>query len=426
MSIARRPCSATKIGFSETLAKGSSRAGAGADETASVFRPITAYNAPEAPALNARAVSLRSMSEAAPAAMRVDLIRHPEELTSSWLTAVLRGPAGASDDGAVEGFEASAIGTGQMSESYRVRLQWAERGTGGRESVVVKLAASDQMSRSTGVGLGIYEREICFYREVAPRVGGALARCYFAAYDPGDGWFTLVIEDAAPAVQGDQIAGCNVEEARLALRELARLQAPVWNDNELAAAGWLNQPPVVNEAIVEQLARRFLERYDARLARDHRALVERFVPHVEGWLADRRAPFSIAHGDYRLDNLLFGATDSTRPLTVVDWQTVSWGPPLLDASYFLGSGLSVDDRRSHEESLVHEYHDSLLALGIDRFGWDDCWQEYRRRAFHGVLMAVVASMVVMRTERGDDMFMTSLARHAQHVLDLEAEELLTG
>ena len=42
------------------------------------------------------------------------------------------------------------------------------------------------------------------------------------------------------------------------------------------------------------------------------------------------------HGDYRLDNLLFGE-DGT--VTVLDWQTVSWGPPLVDASYFIGGCL---------------------------------------------------------------------------------------
>jgi hypothetical protein len=33
-------------------------------------------------------------------------------------------------------------------------------------------------------------------------------------------------------------------------------------------------------------------------------------------------------------------------------------------------------------------------------------------------------MLVSRTERGDDMFVASLAGHAQHVLDLDAEALL--
>jgi hypothetical protein len=50
----------------------------------------------------------------------------------------------------------------------------------------------------------------------------------------------------------------------------------------------------------------------------------------------------------------------------------------------------------------------------------------RRDAFGGVLMAIVASMVVQRTERGDLMFLTSTTRHAQHALDVDAPALLLG
>jgi hypothetical protein len=352
------------------------------------------------------------------------LVRHPDELTAGWLTAVLR-DAGATGDGAtVVECEATAIGTGQMSETYRVALEWDEAGQAGPASVVVKLASADPTSRATGIGLGIYEREIRFYREVAPRVGGPVAPCHLAVHDPDEGWFTLVIEDAAPATQGDQITGCSVEDARLAVRELARLHAPVWDDAELDGAEWLNQPSVLDEALVGRLVAGFMERYQARVAPEHRAMVERFVARLDGWVADRRRPFSIVHADYRLDNLLFGKPGSPRPLTVVDWQTVGWGQPLLDASYFLGGGLDVDDRRPHEEELLREYHERLVALGVEGFAWERCWEEYRRQAFHGVVMAVAAPMLVVRTERGDDMFMTSLARHSQQVLDLDAEQLL--
>jgi hypothetical protein len=41
-------------------------------------------------------------------------------------------------------------------------------------------------------------------------------------------------------------------------------------------------------------------------------------------------------------------------------------------------------------------------------------------------MAIVASMVVQRTERGDLMFLTSTTRHAQHAIDIEAEVILLG
>jgi hypothetical protein len=309
-----------------------------------------------------------------------------------------------------------------MSQSYRFDLEFDE--AGGPDSVVVKLAASDDTSRSTGIALGIYEREIRFYQEVAPRVQGPLPDCHFAAFDSGEGWFTLVLDDAAPGVQGDQIAGCSVDEAGLAMRELARLHAPLWDDAQVGAAQWLNQDPPISTAVAEQLLAGFLERYEARVAPEHRALMERFLTQLDEWLADRPRPHSVVHGDYRLDNMLFGDPRGPKPLTVVDWQTVSCGPPLLDASYFLGAGLSVEDRRASEEGLVREYYEGLLGLGVEGFGWETCWHEYRRNTFHGVIMAVISPMLVVRTERGDDMFMTSLARHAQQVIDLEAEDLL--
>jgi hypothetical protein len=50
--------------------------------------------------------------------------------------------------------------------------------------------------------------------------------------------------------------------------------------------------------------------------------------------------------------------------------------------------------------------------------------DVRRDTFGGVMMAIVAAMVVQRTERGDLMFLTSTTRHAQHALDSDAPALL--
>jgi len=337
------------------------------------------------------------------------VVREPSDLTPGWLAEILGSEVGELD--------VERIGTGQMSQNYRVA--W-----GDGESVVLKLAAEDAGSRATGVGLGAYQREIRFYREVAPRIGEPLAACHAALYDDDEGWFTLVLEDVAPAHQGDQIAGCSVDEARLAMRELARIHAPVLGDPELAAADWLNQPSPLNQALLAQLLPGFLERYEDRVAPEHRELCERMAESLDGWIADRRPPLGLAHGDYRIDNMLFGEEGAPRPLTVVDWQTVSYGAAMMDASYFLGASLTVDDRRAHEEELLREYHSRLGELGAPGFGWDECWDGYRHQVFHGVVMAVAASMLVERTERGDDMFMTSLARHAQQAIDLDSAALL--
>src|SRR2546427_7080756 len=151
--------------------------------------------------------------------MRMDslrIIHTAEDLDPDWLARAL-------GSGPVAAFALERIGTGQMSESHRVSLTYEDPERAWPATIVLKLAASDPASRATGVGLGIYAREVRFYRELAPRIGGPLAACHAAALDERGGWFTLLLEDVAPAAVGDQIAGCGVEEARQAMRALARL-----------------------------------------------------------------------------------------------------------------------------------------------------------------------------------------------------------
>jgi hypothetical protein len=133
------------------------------------------------------------------------------------------------------------------------------------------------------------------------------------------------------------------------------------------------------------------------------------VPHLRRRrrrLGGRSAcPLGLIHGDYRLDNLLF-TEDSC---TIVDWQTVSWGPELRDAAYFVGTGLSDADRRHHERDLVRFYYDELVRGGVDDFSWQQCWDEYRRQTFASLRVTIFAGVVVERTDRGDDMLMALLA-----------------
>ncbi|HWX95676.1 MAG TPA: phosphotransferase [Solirubrobacteraceae bacterium] len=349
--------------------------------------------------------------------MEVSVLRRPEDLSAEWLAAAL-------GSGPIDGFTVESIGTGQMSESRRVAIEYANGADSGPSTVVLKTASENENSRSAGVGLGIYEREICFYRDLAARVGGPLAACHLAVMDIEQGWFTLLLEDVAPAIQGDQIAGCSVEQARLGMHELAKLHAPVFADSQLGATPWLNRGNVLNQSLMTQLLPAFIERHGERVLPEHQEVCRRFVASLDGWVADRRPPLGLVHGDYRLDNMLFGADDARRRFVAVDWQTVSWGPVMTDAAYFLGGSLQLADRRAHEQSLVREYHDALSAYGVRGFDWEECWTGYRRQAFLGILMTVAPAMLVERTERGDDMFLTTLARYAQQVLDLDALTLL--
>ncbi|MGO8850925.1 DUF7064 domain-containing protein, partial [Mycobacterium sp.] len=280
-------------------------------------------------------------------------------------------------------------------------------------------AATDPMSRQTGLALGLYEREVRFYGDIAPRLGGPVAPCYHAAFDTSTGAFDLLLGDAGPAVVGDEIAGATSEQAQLGVVELGRLQGPLLGDASLAEAPWLNRDSPLSQATIAPLYAGFIDRYGDQIAPEHRTVCERLVAAFDGYLAqESQQAQGLMHGDYRLDNMLFGTEGADRALTVVDWQTVSWGPAMTDLSYFLGTALPAQQRREHYDALLRAYHEALGPAAPLTLG--DVAEGVRRQSFFGVMMAIVSSMLVERTERGDRMFTTMLQRHCDHVLDTDA------
>jgi hypothetical protein len=345
------------------------------------------------------------------------LIERPADLTADWLTAAL-------GVGTVTAFTCERIGTGQMSECYRVALRYAAGGTG-PASVVLKVAAADPSSRQTGLAMGLYEREVRFYTDLAPGLDGPIAPCHHAEFDPETGVFDLLLGDAAPAMVGDEIRGATVEQATLALTQLAGVHGPFLGDESLAGAQWINRESPLNQGLMAALYAGFTDRYSDRITPAHRDVCERLVASFDAYLAQEGEPGrpqGLIHGDYRLDNMLFGEEGADRSLTVVDWQTVTWGPAQTDVAYFLGCALPVQLRRDHYEDLLRAYHTALgsgSALSLD-----DVREGVRRGSFFGVVMAIVSPMLVERTERGDQMFMTMLERHCQHVIDTDAVAIL--
>ncbi len=70
---------------------------------------------------------------------------------------------------------------------------------------------------------------------------------------------------------------------------------------------------------------------------------------------------TICHGDFRLDNMLFGADGS---FALIDWQMAMRVPGSSDLVYFLVTNLSPEVRRLHEWELIDLYLDTLRAEGV--------------------------------------------------------------
>jgi hypothetical protein len=337
-----------------------------------------------------------------------------DDLTPEWLTCALGRP--------VTAVTRTQIGTGQIADSVRLELTSDDDDL--PKTLVAKVTSAVEASRRAALMTGTYVKEVGFYADLAASLPIRTPRCYWTGFDAADAAYCVLLEDLAPAHQGDQMEGCTVEEAALAIEELALLHGPMWNAPDLDRFSWLPRSSGTADpgtgSFVESLLAGFLDRYRERMPTEIVELVQRAVPRVSK-SASKPADHTLVHGDFRNDNLMFGGTDGR--VCVLDWQTPGVGHGVADVSYFLGGSLLVEDRRAHERDLLDGYRMRLGEQGID-LGEDECWTAYRRYAFSGLNMAIIASMIVGRTDRGDDMFMAMATRAAQHALDLDSESLL--
>lgn len=346
----------------------------------------------------------------------------PELLTPEWLTDALRH---AGHDVTVTEATRTQVGTGQMGTSIRLELTFDGDPGELPASLVAKLPSPDQQQRT--MVAGIYRTEVEFYRQLAPTVTVRTPRCWYADLGPTWTEFVLLLEDLAPREQGDQIRGCTVEEARVGVVNLAGLHGPRWGDPTLADHEWMQiiagDGAEMIGLVMRDATNRFLERYADRLDARDKELLDRIPDLLPGWILARSERMAPIHGDYRLDNLLFG--DGDDPIATVDWQTVTLGLPARDLAYFLSTGLSPEDRRAHEDDLVAEYHAALVQHGVTGHSLEECRDDYRFSMLQGPLITIVGAAYGAPTERGDEMFVTMATRSAQAIRDHATLDLLS-
>lgn len=339
-------------------------------------------------------------------------------ITPAWLGAALGRP--------VTALATSPLGTGQMCDSVRVTYRCGDDHDDLDSTVIAKLPASDPVSRNTALVMRSYEKEVRFYEVLAGELPVRTPGLRYADIDVESGSFVLLLDDLAPANQGDQLAGCSPDVAALAVAELVGLHAPRWDDPTLLDLPWLRNDDPDGRAMMAMLMPMlwdgFRDRYGDAVEDHVRMAGDAFFPRIAEFMEQPDDGRTIIHGDYRLDNLLFD--DAGPTVAVVDWQTCAIGPAMHDVAYFLGAGLDERDRREHEGRLVDDYHRALVGAGVVGYDRERCWRDYRRGSWAGLLMAVGAAMMVERTERGDAMFLTMASRHARHALDLDATDAI--
>ncbi len=357
---------------------------------------------------------------------------HPSGFDVAYLAQVFDQPAEA-----LSGFSFEPVGTGQVGDSYRVTLDWVAAPAGAAplagvpSSLIAKCPAGDATSRETARNMHLYEIETQFYRRFGESCGARAPKAYLSTYDAASGDGVLLLEDMAPAVQIAQMDGCSVAQLESALAEAALLHKSHWGEGALQQFSWLTYSQQEDRrafiaALVPAIYPEWRARYEGRLSSDILDMGEALVARFEAYMqAENRAweePVVLSHGDFRLDNMLF--KDAEGRAIILDWQTASAGAPMNDVAYCLSTSLADPaTRASQEEALVAQYH-AQLGPKAEGYALEQAWEDYRRAAFSGFLMALISAMLVERTERGDEMFATMAERSGWQALHLDALSLI--
>ena len=335
----------------------------------------------------------------------------PEAISIAWLNAQLHrhGLIGAD---AIASFGWERVGTGQVGDSIRLTLSY-RNDHDGPSSLVAKLPSPDSTSRATAGAFQLYRKEVGFYQDLAAHLEVRVPTTFATSINPHGDKFVILFEDLGPARGGNQLTGCSLEDARAAIVQAAAFHAPSRGNPALLSAEWLQPRADLGARLMTlypQAQAIFRERYSDVLEPELMEVCEGLAKQAELWFARQPEAPCLIHGDFRLDNMLFGIKDGAEPIAVLDWQTVAIGDGLTDVGYFLGCGVGSALRRKHEEELLALYAEAMAQRGV-RLAMGELMNQYRIGALHGVATAVFSSANVVRTDRGDENFL-SMARGA--------------
>src|SRR3972149_1461707 len=160
-------------------------------------------------------------------------VSDPAKADAQWFTEVLQ-LTGLLGHAVVTQVGRQRIGTGQIGQNVAFSLTYDRPAPEAPTSVVGKFPSPEPHGRAAAKTCRLYEREVRFYQEIAETVDIRIPACYLADIDLDTGDFVLLLEDLRPAVQGDQLGGCSLDQAMLAMDELSALAAPRWDDPALA------------------------------------------------------------------------------------------------------------------------------------------------------------------------------------------------
>jgi Ecdysteroid kinase-like family len=356
-----------------------------------------------------------------------DIPDHIDDVDTVWLAEILHsGGHLTSGDIASISAERVGVGIGILADLARVEIVYADANPEAPASVVVKLQSHVPENRAMAMAFSFYERELQFYERVAPGLPGRTPAIYGMQKSPEQERFAIVMEDLSHLGMSDQVVGLDLERTRSVIDWMATLHAEFWNDVDTEALSFM---PYGNDEITLKVAELyehgwepFLQIFGEHLPEGGKDLGS-IIRENFTWLLHQvmAGPITVAHTDFRLDNIFFDENDDVIP---IDWQVSVRTRGTYDLAYFLGGSLTIENRRAHEQELVQRYVDKLAELGVVDYSLAEAWSDYRLCHMVCTVVPVNGVMIDLGNERGVELINVLAARHFTAALDLDSAALL--
>lgn len=325
------------------------------------------------------------------AGLEVGMPASIDQVDAAWLTKVFRSSGALSADSSVASVELEpfAVGLGFLSLLHKATMTYDGDTSGAPSSVIVKMVTDLEVQRGIAEALLFYERELRFYREVAPNVGYRSPKAYAAMMAEDSQDFVLVLENLSEVRGLDQAVGVNAADAALSVETMARMHGSFMGQDlsdlettflpfnnpvyaavlpQIFASGWDNCKDVAADILTPEII----------------AYGDRFTELVPFFM-ETMAASTLIHGDWRADNLM--VDDATGDMVIIDYQIMGTGPATYDLGYFMSQSLDPAVHTAEADGLVERYFEALTATGAD-FDREDLTRVYRLTNAWGLIYPV--------------------------------------
>jgi len=298
--------------------------------------------------------------------------------------------------------------------------------------------------------LGVYEREVLFFREFGEQVPLRILQVYFSEFDRDKGsenqaeilrkvdamplflnglinhlgrWiagskkrrYMLIIEFLQDMQPGDQLQGLDVAGCSQVLAEVAALHAKYWASASIENHFWLLDLDI-DARLRHGIFAQHVDSFANFVPTDMSEKLDWLKPRGEQLMRQffKGAPKTLLHCDLRLDNVVFDGDHCA----FIDWQLVRAGPAAYDVAYFLTSALSEQATRQDVEAILRVYHS---ALGRSDYSYETLWLDYQRGLLLVLSNLTSVEQVDIGEGRGKDMMDAWMRRLAARVADVDLQ-----